>query len=51
MMNSQTYVRIEKLRIRALHGVLPQERTVGGDYEITLRIGYPWQQAMESDNS
>jgi len=50
MMNSQTYVRIEKLRIRALHGVLPQERTVGGDYEITLRIGYPWQQAMESDN-
>ena len=50
MMNSQTYVRIEKLRSRALHGVLPQERTVGGDYEITLRIGYPWQQAMESDN-
>ena len=50
MMNSQTYVRIEKLRIRALHGVLPQERTVGGDYEITLRIGYPWQQAMETDD-
>ena len=50
MMNSQTYVRIEKLRIRALHGVLPQERTVGGDYEVSLRIGYPWQLAMETDN-
>jgi len=30
--------------------VLPQERTVGGDFVITLRIGYPWQQAMETDD-
>ena len=45
----QTYIRLEKLRFRAFHGVLPQERTVGGDFEVTLRIGYPWQQAMESD--
>lgn len=45
----QTYIRLKKLRFRAFHGVLPQERTVGGDFEVTLRIGYPWQQAMESD--
>ena len=45
----QTYIRLEKLRFRAFHGVLPQERIVGGDFELTLRIGYPWQQAMESD--
>ena len=50
MMKSQTYIRIEKLRVRAFHGVLPQERQVGGDFVVTLRIGYPWQQAMESDD-
>ena len=49
-MQTQTYIRIEKLRFRAFHGVLPQERTVGGDYVVTLRIGYPWQQAMETDD-
>ena len=49
-MKSQTYIRIERLRVRAFHGVLPQERQVGGDFVVTLRIGYPWQQAMESDD-
>lgn len=48
-MKLQTYIRLEKLRFRALHGVLPQERQVGGDYTVTLRIGYPWQAAMETD--
>ena len=48
-MKQQTYIRLEKLRFRAFHGVLPQERTVGGDFLVTLRIGYPWQAAMESD--
>ena len=49
-MNCQTFIRIEKLRIRAFHGVQPQERQVGGDFTVTLRIGYPWQRAMESDD-
>lgn len=49
-MQTQTYIRIEKLRFRAFHGVMPQERTVGGDFIVTLRIGYPWQQAMETDD-
>lgn len=48
-MKLQTYIRLEKLRFRALHGVLPQERQVGGDFTVTLRIGYPWQAAMVSD--
>ena len=49
-MEMQTYIRLENLRIRAFHGVLPQERIVGGDFIVTLRIGYPWQQAMENDD-
>ena len=48
-MKLKTYIRLEKLRFRALHGVLPQERQVGGDFTVTLRIGYPWQAAMETD--
>ena len=48
-MKLQTYIRLEKLRFRALHGVLPQEREVGGDFTVTLRIGYPWQATMDSD--
>ena len=49
-MKTQTYIRIEKLRFRAFHGVLPQERLVGGDFVVTLRVGYPFEAAMQSDN-
>ncbi len=49
-MKAQTYIRIEKLRFRAFHGVLPQERSVGGDFVVTLRVGYPFEAAMQSDN-
>ena len=49
-MTSQTYIILNKLRFRAFHGVLPQERLVGGDFVVTLRISYPWQQAMTTDD-
>jgi len=49
-MSLNTFVRLEKLRFRAFHGVLEQERTVGGEFVVTLRIGYPWQAAMTSDD-
>jgi dihydroneopterin aldolase len=49
-MKLQTYVRLEKLRFRARHRVLPQERLVGGDFVVTLRIGYPWQAAIDTDD-
>ncbi|MBQ8486702.1 MAG: dihydroneopterin aldolase [Prevotella sp.] len=49
-MNAQTYIHLRKLRFRAFHGVLPQERQVGGDFVVTLRIGYPWHAAMETDD-
>ena len=49
-MNSQTFILLKNLRFRAQHGLLPQEQTVGGDFVVTLRIGYPWQRAMETDD-
>ncbi len=41
---------MEGLRFRALHGVMPQERQVGGDFLVTLRVGYPLAVAMASDD-
>ena len=28
---------------------MPQERRVGGDFDVDLRVGYPLERAMESD--
>ena len=37
------------MRFHARHGVLPQERITGNDYEVSLRIGYDVSAAMDSD--
>ena len=44
-----TYIYLENLRFYAYHGVGEQERLAGNRYEITLKIGYPFQKAMQSD--
>lgn len=40
---------IDRLRLHAFHGVMPQERTVGADFEVTLRVHYNILKAMDSD--
>ena len=47
---TDSYIHLQNLRFRALHGVLEQERTVGGDYRLDLRMRYPLEKAMESDD-
>lgn len=44
-----SYVFLKNVRFRAFHGVLPQERLVGGDFLLNLRVGYPIEKGMESD--
>lgn len=44
------YVYLKGVSFHAFHGVLPQESLVGADYVLDLRVGYPIEQAMESDN-
>ena len=44
-----TYIYLEKLRFYSCHGVGEQERLAGNRYEITLKIGYPFREAMQSD--
>lgn len=44
-----SYILLQNLRFHAFHGVLPQERTVGNDYVVNLRIRYDVTQAMQTD--
>ncbi len=41
---------IAGLRMRACHGVLPQERIVGGDFEVNLSVEYDITRAMATDD-
>ena len=45
-----SYVFLRNVRFYAFHGVMPQERQVGGDFLLSLRVGYPLAKAMESDD-
>ena len=50
MKSLSSYIVLRDVRFRAFHGVLPQERRVGGDYLLNMRVGYPLEQAMADDN-
>jgi dihydroneopterin aldolase len=41
---------INRLRLYAFHGVMPQERRVGGWFVVTLRVHYDISQAFTSDD-
>ena len=43
------YIHLRQLRFHAFHGVMPQEQHVGADFLLDLKVGYPLQQAMQSD--
>lgn len=43
-------IHIQGLRLHAYHGVLPQERLVGHDYNIDLSAEYDIGKAAETDN-
>lgn len=45
-----SYIRLNDVRFHAFHGVLPQEKTVGGDFVVSMRLGYDISRAMESDD-
>lgn len=38
------------LRFHAFHGVMPQERLTGNDYRVDLKIDFPLEKAVGSDN-
>ncbi|MBQ9230917.1 MAG: dihydroneopterin aldolase [Prevotella sp.] len=44
------YVFLKDVRFHAFHGVMPQERNVGADFLVSLRMGYDLSEAMASDH-
>ena len=44
------YIHLRQVRFYAFHGVMPQESRVGAPYIVDLRVGYPMEQAMQSDD-
>ncbi|MCM1079746.1 MAG: dihydroneopterin aldolase [Bacteroidales bacterium] len=49
-MRTSSYIYVEGLRVHAYHGVLEQERRVGNDYLINIKVEYPWLQAAKTDD-
>ena len=45
----ETYIEVKEARFYAFHGVMPQERRVGGWFTVTLRVGYDWSRAAKTD--
>ena len=48
-MRIKSNIFINGLRLYAFHGVLPQERQVGGEFIVDLRVHYNIYKAMETD--
>ncbi len=44
------YVFLNNVRFHAHHGVLAQEQVTGGDFLVSLRLKYPFDKALDSDN-
>lgn len=40
---------IDRMRVYAYHGVMEQERMVGADFEVSLRVDYDYSHALDSD--
>ncbi len=50
MSQQKTNIFLNDVRIYAYHGVLPQERTVGGWYRVWVVVDYDFTRALETDN-
>ena len=47
---TDTWIDITDLRIFARHGVMEQERTVGNEFSVTMRLYYDASRAMLTDD-
>lgn len=43
-------VEVSRLRLYCYHGVMAQERKVGNEFEVSLRLDYPAHDAVDNDN-
>ena len=45
----ESYIELEQMRFFAFHGVMPQERVVGNDFEVNLRVKTDFIAAIRRD--
>lgn len=50
MTTESSHIILNDLRFYAYHGILPQERVVGGDYSVSLRVAADLSKAIEQDD-
>ena len=50
MVCSYGYIVLKNIRFYARHGVLAQERETGGEFNVSIRVKYPLEKSMISDN-
>ncbi|MBP3850110.1 MAG: dihydroneopterin aldolase [Prevotella sp.] len=50
MIIERSYILLKELRFHAYHGVMPQERKVGGDFIVSLRVGIDLSRPVASDD-
>lgn len=43
-------IEIKKLRVHAFIGISQQEKTVGNDFEVSIKISYPMSRALINDD-
>ena len=47
---TESYICLHEVRFYAFHGVIPQERSVGGEFLVSVKVGCPLEKAMSSDD-
>ena len=45
-----SYISLHNLRFYAYHGVLPQEQQTGGNFTVNVKVAYPVDNALCTDN-
>ena len=50
MITTSSYIVLKGVRFYSFHGVMSQESRVGAHFIVNLRVGYPVEKAMQSDN-
>lgn len=46
----KTAIFLNEVRFHACHGVMPQERVVGADFTVSIRVEYDFMRAVETDD-
>jgi len=47
---TSSYIVLKNVRVHACHGVLPQERLVGGDFIVNLKVKCSFGRALQTDD-